>query len=69
MHDLQETHMQHDADTSPDWTQNQRARVGDDIQSFAILLDTSQEGFESLGDLPANAFVLVYFVRVLDFLQ
>lgn len=69
MHDPEGTHMQDDADTAPNRAENGRARIGDDIQSLAILIDTGQKRLESLDNPPADAFVLVYFIGILHFLQ
>lgn len=59
--------MQDDADTSPNGAQNHRASVGDNIQSFPILVNASQEGLECLGNSATDAFVLVYLIGTLDF--
>lgn len=61
--------MQNNTDTSPDRTNNHRASIRDDIQSFTVLINASQERLQCLRDFSADALILVYLVGKLDFLE
>ncbi len=61
--------MKYHTHASPDGTQKQGAGIGDDIQGGSILVDATQERLQSLLDFPADALVLVYLFRSLDFFQ
>lgn len=61
--------MKYHTHASPDGTQKQGAGIGNDIQRRTILVDAAHERLQSLLDFPADALVLVYLFRSLNFFQ